>query len=104
MLTTLGTSEWSTRVGENPPCGRYGHTMNIVGSYLCVFGGQTQETYLNDLHVLNLNDRGSMGSAWRKDPYIVSKNDTSYIPSERSRHTMAAFSDRLYLYVSKPHH
>ena len=101
MLTALGTSKWSRYVLENAPCERVGHTMNIAGPYLCVYGGRTQQTYHNDLHVVDLNDLGSTNPAWRRDPYIMS---TSLVPQKRVRHTMVTFRDRLYLYASKSCH
>ena len=99
MLTVLATSKWSMYRPTNPPCRRDGHTMSIVGSYLCVFGGRAQNIYLSDLHVLNLDHLKTMHPSWQT--VTITPKGRYRIPSKRTRHTMVTMNDRLYLYASK---
>ena len=97
MLTVLATSKWSMYRPTSPPCSRDGHTMNIVGRYLCVFGGRAQNKYLDDLHVLNLDQLRTMDPSWQ---VVTDIGDDRYpIPSKRTRHTMVTMNEKLYLYA-----
>ncbi len=50
--------EWTRVVVNGPgPCGRYCHTMTLVGSKLFVFGGEISGRRLNDIWALDLNCR-----------------------------------------------
>lgn len=102
MLTVLATSKWSMYRPKSPPCSRRGHTMSIVGSYLCVFGGQAQDRYLDDLHVLKLDQLETMHPSWQ---YVTYRDNRPYrIPSKRRNHTMVTMNERLYLYAGKRRH
>lgn len=104
MLTTLGTKQWSEFMVGNPPCGRIGHTMSLIGSSLYVFGGETKGDYHHDLHVLDLDNLRIKDIKWIRDPYNMSTKSTSFVPFRRTRHTMVTWNNKLYLYVSKPCH
>jgi hypothetical protein len=51
--------EWTRIVANGPgPCGRYRHTVTMVGSKLFIFGGQLYYgNFLNDMWALDLNSR-----------------------------------------------
>ena len=92
MLTVPGDFKWKMHGIRNSPCGRTGHTMSIAGRYLCVFGGHTQETYHDDLHILDLTSLESSNSEWeRVVPFSAG------VPERRSNHTMVACGRDLYL-------
>ncbi|KAK9481329.1 hypothetical protein V1514DRAFT_323551 [Lipomyces japonicus] len=87
------TYRWSNAktVGSRPS-GRYGHSLNIIGSKLYVFGGQVNATFFNDLHVFDLNTvHGNVNSQW-----TVLKPQNS--PSPRTNHSMVVYDEKLYLF------
>ena len=103
MLTALVTFTWSTFETANSPRGILGHTMNIVDSYLYVFGGYNGETFHNELHVLDLNSIKYTSVTWKRDPYFKRPESASLTPCERSDHTMVCgYQSDLYLFVSMP--
>ncbi|KAI5801372.1 hypothetical protein DFH27DRAFT_56069 [Peziza echinospora] len=96
-LLNTSTKHWS-RVTPTAyrPCGRYGHTLNILGSKLFVFGGQVDEQYFNDMVAFDLNTLQSVGSKWE---LLASANDSpSDLPAARTNHTIVTWGDKLYLY------
>ena len=99
-LTASATRQWSR---ANPPgtrpAGRYGHTLNIVGSKLYIFGGQVEGYFFNDLVAFDLNALQMPGNQWE----ILIQNSIEggpppgQIPPARTNHTMVNWGDKLFL-------
>lgn len=94
----LATKHWS-RVSPSAfrPCGRYGHTLNILGSKLFVFGGQVDEQYFNDMVAFDLNHLQSPGSKWE----LLAPggaDGSADVPAARTNHTIVTWNEKLYLY------
>ncbi|KAF3917267.1 hypothetical protein AA313_de0203557 [Arthrobotrys entomopaga] len=96
-LLNTSSRQWSRAqpIGEKPS-GRYGHTLNILGSKLYVFGGQAEGNFFNDLMAFDLNTLQSNSSRWE---LLVPNSDGSPdIPAKRTNHTVVSFGDKLYLF------
>ncbi|EPS36797.1 hypothetical protein H072_9633 [Dactylellina haptotyla CBS 200.50] len=96
-LLNTSSRQWSRAqpIGEKPS-GRYGHTLNILGSKLYVFGGQAEGTFFNDLMAFDLNTLQSNTSRWE---LLVPNSDGSPdIPAKRTNHTVVSYGDKLYLF------
>lgn len=72
----------------NPLGGRYGHTLNILGSKLYVFGGQVKDRFFNDLVAFDLNQLQNARHNW--EPRAQG-------PPARADHTIVSFDGNLYL-------
>ncbi|KAF3930195.1 hypothetical protein ABW20_dc0101887 [Dactylellina cionopaga] len=96
-LLNTSSRQWSrAQPNGDKPAGRYGHTLNILGSKLYVFGGQAEGTFFNDLMAFDLNTLQSNTSRW---DLLVSNSDGSPdIPAKRTNHTVISFGDKLYLF------
>lgn len=85
------------------PAGRYGHTLNILGSRIYVFGGQVEGYFFNDLVAFDLNALQNANSRW--DMLIPNSADggppEGQIPPARTNHTIVSWNDKLYLYVGR---
>ena len=95
------TKHWSRALPQGPrPTGRYGHTLNILGSKIYIFGGQVEGFFFNDLVAFDLNSLQSSASRWEvllpntKDQ--VSPQTRS--PPARTNHSVVTWQDRLYLF------
>ncbi|KAK8176536.1 hypothetical protein BC567DRAFT_288578 [Phyllosticta citribraziliensis] len=95
------TKQWSRALPAGPrPSGRYGHTLNILGSKLFVFGGQVEGTFFNDLACFDLNALQSPSNRWE----VLVNNSTEggppagQIPPARTNHSMVQWNDKLYLF------
>ena len=81
------------------PAGRYGHTLNILGSNIYVFGGQVEGYFFNDLVAFNLNALQNANSRW--EILIENSNDggppEGQVPPARTNHTIVSWKDKLYL-------
>ncbi|KAK9459920.1 uncharacterized protein V1516DRAFT_467098 [Lipomyces oligophaga] len=89
------TLKWSRAlVAGGGPGGRYGHTINIIGKRLFLFGGQRDSTYLNDLYFFDLS-KSQVGEPARWQA-IRPLADIS--PSVRANHTTTVFGGKLYLF------
>jgi hypothetical protein len=100
MLTLLASRQWSKSSPPGPrPAGRYGHTLNILGSKIYVFGGQVEGYFFNDLMAFDLNTLQSATTTWEK--LISDSNDggppEGTVPPARTNHTIVSWNDRLYL-------
>lgn len=100
-LLNTSTKHWSRAMPAGPrPSGRYGHTLNILGSKIYVFGGQVEGTFFNDLVAFDLNSLLSATSRW--DVLIPNSKDciTSQGPSPpaRTNHSIVTWNDKLYLF------
>jgi hypothetical protein len=99
------TKHWSRALPQGArPTGRYGHTLNILGSKIYIFGGQVEGYFFNDLVAFDLNSLQSSTSRWEvllpntKDQ--VSPQGRS--PPARTNHSVVTWNDKLYLYVYRP--
>ncbi|OQO03087.1 hypothetical protein B0A48_11342 [Cryoendolithus antarcticus] len=100
-LLNTSTKQWSRALpaGQRPP-GRYGHTLNILGSKIYIFGGQVEGYFFNDLVAFDLNALQQASNRWE----ILVQNTIDggpphgQIPPARTNHTMITWGDRLYLF------
>lgn len=102
MLTsrTTATKDWSRAAPAGPrPAGRYGHTLNIIGSKIYVFGEQVEGYFFNDLLAFDLNALQGVNSRW--EILVQNTNDggppQGQSPPARTNHTVVTFEDKLYL-------
>ncbi|KAI4284968.1 MAG: hypothetical protein L6R38_001035 [Xanthoria sp. 2 TBL-2021] len=100
-LLNTSTRHWSRSMPPGPrPAGRYGHTLNILGSRIYVFGGQVEGYFFNDLVAFDLNALQNANSRW--DMLIPNTADggppEGQIPPARTNHTIVSWNDKLYLF------
>ena len=89
----VATREWTRAATVGPrPAPRYGHTLNIIGSRLLVFGGQVDGYYFNDLVTFDLNTLNSPNARWE---LVLSVTDP---PSARTGHVCLSLFDKLIMY------
>ncbi|KAI9708917.1 MAG: Negative regulator of mitotic exit [Bogoriella megaspora] len=100
-LLNTSTKQWSRALPAGPrPPGRYGHTLNILGSRIYIFGGQVEGTFYNDLVAFDLNNLQNPNNRWE----VLLPNTTDGGPPEgmappaRTNHTMVTWGDKLYLF------
>ncbi|KAK5114251.1 hypothetical protein LTR85_010316 [Meristemomyces frigidus] len=100
-LLNTSTKQWSRALPAGPrPPGRYGHTLNILGSKIYIFGGQVEGYFFNDLVAFDLNALQQATNKWE----ILIQNTIDggpphgQIPPARTNHTMVSYNDRLYLF------
>ena len=107
MPTVVATNEiaatkhWSRALPQGPrPTGRYGHTLNILGSKIYIFGGQVEGFFFNDLVAFDLNSLQSSASRW--EVLLPNTKDQSSphgrSPPARTNHSIVTWTDRLYLF------
>ncbi|KKK13350.1 hypothetical protein AOCH_005518 [Aspergillus ochraceoroseus] len=100
-LLNTSSRQWSRSIPPGPrPTGRYGHTINILGSRLYVFGGQVEGFFFNDLVAFDLNQLQNPSNKW--EFLIQNSHDggpsPGQIPPARTNHTIVGFNDKLYLF------
>lgn len=99
-LTRTASRQWSRSIPGGPrPAGRYGHTVNILGSRLYVFGGQVEGYFFNDLVAFDLNQLQNPANKWE---FLIRNSHeggppAGQIPPARTNHTIVSFNDKLYL-------
>ncbi|EFY97062.1 Kelch repeat protein [Metarhizium robertsii] len=95
-LLNTSTRHWSRALPAGPrPSGRYGHSLNILGSKIYIFGGQVEGYFMNDLSAFDLNQLQSPNNRWE----ILLPGDTSpKAPAARTNHSMITFNDKMYLF------
>jgi len=79
------------------PAGRYGHTLNILGSRIYIFGGQVEGTFYNDLIAFDLNALQNPNNQWE---FLISNTvgeKSLDMPPARTNHTMISHNDSLLL-------
>ncbi|KAF7589792.1 Negative regulator of mitotic exit [Aspergillus hancockii] len=100
-LLNTSSRQWSRAIPPGPrPAGRYGHTVNILGSKLYVFGGQVEGYFFNDLAAFDLNQLQNPANKWE---FLIQNSHEGgpppgQIPPARTNHTIVSFNDRLYLF------
>lgn len=102
LLSYAATRHWSRSFPPGQrPAGRYGHTLNILGSKIYVFGGQVEGYFFNDLWAFDLNALQNAHSKWE----LLIQNSADggppegQIPPARTNHTAITWNEKLYLYV-----
>ena len=92
---TIATRQWTRAVTFGPrPAPRYGHTLNILGSRLLVFGGQVDDYYFNDLVTFDLNTLSSPNARWELVQAVTDP------PGARTGHVCLSLGDKLVMYYS----
>ncbi|KAJ8101360.1 hypothetical protein POJ06DRAFT_251290 [Lipomyces tetrasporus] len=97
-LYFLNTSTylWSKAIVIGPrPHARYGHTMNIIGSKLYVFGGQFDDIFFNDLYSFDLNTVQGVSAESRWE-LVAPASDVA--PPTRTNHSTVVFNGKLYIF------
>jgi Kelch motif len=106
-LLNTSSRQWSraSPPGTRPP-GRYGHTLNILGSKIYIFGGQVEGYFFNDLIAFDLNALQNPTNQWEfLMPTMTDDDDpTSPRPAPRTNHTVISHNDQMFLYVYEPNH
>ncbi|CAI7615484.1 unnamed protein product [Penicillium bialowiezense] len=99
-LLNTRTRQWSRTIPPGlRPAGRYGHSLNILGSKLYVFGGQKEGYFFNDILAFDLNELQNYKYNWEQ--LIQSSHQggpAGRVPSARTNHTVVNFRDKLYLF------
>ncbi|KAJ5156071.1 hypothetical protein N7492_008874 [Penicillium capsulatum] len=100
-LLNTSSRQWSRAIPPGSrPAGRYGHSLNILGSKLYVFGGQVEGFFFNDLIAFDLNQLQNPSNKWE----LLVQNSheggppEGQIPPARTNHTIVNFNEKLYLF------
>ncbi|ETS74016.1 hypothetical protein PFICI_13882 [Pestalotiopsis fici W106-1] len=100
-LLNTSTRQWSRALPAGTrPSGRYGHSLNIIGSKIYIFGGQIEGYFMNDLATFDLNQLQLPTNRWE---ILVENNENNVspkgkIPPARTNHTVITYNDKLYLF------
>jgi len=99
-LIDAATKQWSRSLPAGArPSGRYGHTLNFLGSKLYIFGGQVEGYFFNDLLAFDLNALQATTSRWE----VLVQNTAEggppqgQSPPARTNHTVVAWREKLIL-------
>ncbi|KAE9983892.1 hypothetical protein Vi05172_g9889 [Venturia inaequalis] len=97
-LLNTATKQWSRASPAGPrPAGRYGHTLNILGSKIYIFGGQVEGYFFNDLVAFDLNSLQMPGNRW--EVMVPNGGDgTGPVPKPRTNHSIVTWQDKLFLF------
>ncbi|KAK2591909.1 Negative regulator of mitotic exit [Conoideocrella luteorostrata] len=95
-LLNTSTRHWSRALPAGPrPSGRYGHSLNILGSKIYIFGGQVEGFFMNDLAAFDLNQLQAPNNRWE----MLLTGDTSpKTPAARTNHSVVTYNDKMYLF------
>lgn len=100
-LLNTSTRQWSRALPSGPrPSGRYGHSLNILGSKIYIFGGQVEGYFMNDLAAFDLNQLQMPNNRWEM-LIPTSEGGTAIqgkIPPARTNHTVVSYNDKMYLF------
>ncbi|KAJ9616734.1 Negative regulator of mitotic exit [Cladophialophora chaetospira] len=100
-LLNTSSRQWSRASPPGPrPSGRYGHTLNILGSKIYIFGGQVEGYFFNDLVAFDLNALQQPTNQW--EFLIQNTGDnvalSAKVPAARTNHTIVSYNDQLFLF------
>ncbi|CAG8377640.1 unnamed protein product [Penicillium salamii] len=100
-LLNTSSRQWSRAIPPGSrPSGRYGHTLNILGSKLYVFGGQVEGFFFNDLIAFDLNQLQNPANKW--EVLIANTHEggppLGQSPPPRTNHTIVSYNDKLFLF------
>ncbi|TVY14696.1 Tip elongation aberrant protein 1 [Lachnellula arida] len=99
LNTSLATRQWSRAVPAGPrPAGRYGHSLNIIGSKIYVFGGQVEGYFMNDLVAFDLNALQVPTNRWEMLIRTTDDGAVPGVPPARTNHTIVTYNEKLYLF------
>lgn len=100
-LLNTSTRQWSRALPTGPrPSGRYGHSLNIIGSKIYIFGGQVEGYFMNDLAAFDLNQLQMPNNRWE----VLTENSEpggalqGKLPPARTNHSVITYNDKLYLF------
>ena len=100
LLILTASRQWSraTPPGDRP-AGRYGHTLNILGSRIYIFGGQVDGYFFNDLIAYDLNALQNPANQWEFLLHNTGETgvETGSAPPARTNHSIVSYNDQLYL-------
>ncbi|PBP24073.1 kelch domain-containing protein [Diplocarpon rosae] len=100
-LLNTSTRQWSRAVPAGPrPSGRYGHSLNILGSKIYVFGGQVEGYFMNDLVAFDLNQLQVPTNRWEM---LIRNSEEGgppqgQVPPARTNHSVVTYNEKLYLF------
>ncbi|KAK3693609.1 hypothetical protein B0T22DRAFT_421072 [Podospora appendiculata] len=100
-LLNTSTRQWSRALPAGPrPAGRYGHSLNILGSKIYVFGGQVEGYFMNDLAAFDLNQLQMPNNRWEM---LIQNSDNGppsqgKLPPARTNHSIITYNDKMYLF------
>ncbi|RYP86975.1 hypothetical protein DL769_000618 [Monosporascus sp. CRB-8-3] len=100
-LLNTSTRQWSRALPAGPrPSGRYGHSLNIVGSKIYIFGGQVEGYFMNDLVAFDLNQLQMPNNRWE---ILIENTETTgplqtKVPPARTNHSVVTYNDKMYLF------
>lgn len=93
-MLNLITSEWTRIIIYGPsPNGRHRHTVAYVKTKLYVFGGQADDSFMNDLCVFDLHSLKNKAH-WE----LVKSDGKDNCPSKRAGHTSVVLGTRIYIF------
>ena len=100
-LLNTSSRQWSRAAPPGPrPAGRYGHTLNILGSRIYIFGGQVEGTFFNDLIAFDLNALQHPTNQWEFLLPNTTEGEPEHalVPAARTNHSVISYNDQLYLF------
>ncbi|THX41371.1 hypothetical protein D6D10_02771 [Aureobasidium pullulans] len=100
-LLNTSTKQWSRAAPAGPrPPGRYGHSLNIIGSKIYIFGGQVEGFFFNDLVTFDLNALQQASNRWETliQNTIDGGPPHGQIPPARTNHSVVTWNEKLYLF------
>ena len=99
-LLNTSSRQWSRASPPGPrPPGRYGHTLNILGSKIYIFCGQVEGYFFNDLLAFDLNALQNPTKQWEflMPNTADEEHPVSPRPAPRTNHTIISYNDQMYL-------
>jgi len=100
LTPCTATRQWSRALPSGPrPAGRYGHSLNILGSKIYIFGGQVEGYFMNDLSAFDLNQLQMPHNKWE---LLIPNTDGAVqqqgkVPQARTNHSVITYNDKMYL-------